>query len=85
MGFLKEFLVDRDHYADESSWHSAMEAFNRKAREAAEARAVPFVDQASAYAGRRDFFIDPVHMTQQGVDLKTRLFFEKIVALSLIR
>jgi len=84
MAMQSHFLVDSEHYADEKSWYEGMELFNRIAKETAKRFTIPFVDQSEAFNGRRELFRESVHMTSEGVKLKARLFFEKIVQLKLL-
>lgn len=83
-GYLNQFLVDDEHYADEKSWYEGQELFNRITKETAEKFSIPFVDQVPAFKGKREYFKDPYHMTEEGRKLKARLFFEKIVKLKLL-
>jgi len=81
-----DFLVDKEHYADEKSWHDAMDLFNKTTKDAAEKFSVPFVNQSQALNGEKEFFLpDAVHKTSEGNRLTARLFFDKIVALGLIK
>jgi hypothetical protein len=81
----QDVLIDKAHYADEKSWYDAMELFNKAAMDTAKKYSVPFVNQANAFKGKREFFTDPVHMTTEGNRLKAQLFFDKIVELGLIK
>jgi lysophospholipase L1-like esterase len=84
LGYLRDFQVDNEHYADEKSWYKGIELFNQITKETAERFSIPFVDQASAYRGRRELFTDAFHLKPEGRKLKARLFFEKIVQLKLL-
>jgi lysophospholipase L1-like esterase len=84
VNYIKAFLIDKDHYADERSWYEGMEAFNNATRDIAEKYLIPFVDHASFFKNKQEFFTDPWHMTTEGRKLKARLFFEKIVQLKLL-
>jgi len=81
----QDIFIDETHYADENSWHSAMEVFNNTAKDTAVKFFIPFVKQSEAFRGKKDFFTDPVHMTNEGNRLKAQLFFDKIVELGLIK
>jgi len=82
--FLQNFLVDSEHFADEKSWYEGVEIFNRATKEIAEKFSIPFVDQASFFREKREFFTDGFHMIPEGRKLKAHLFFEKIVQLGLL-
>jgi len=79
-------LIDREHFADTRSWYYAMELFNTTTQKIAEKHFIPFVDQQAVFRGRPDLFEpqDTVHMTPEGITLKARLFFDKIVQLKLL-
>lgn len=79
-------LIDREHYANNQSWYYAMELFNKTAEETAARHAVPFVDQQAVFQSRPELFEaqDTVHMTPEGIELKARLFYDKIVSLRLL-
>jgi lysophospholipase L1-like esterase len=77
--FMQALLIDEKHYADEKSWYTGMEAFNRIARQTANKFSIPFVDQAAAFKGKRELFRDYVHLTPEGTALQARLFFNEIV------
>jgi lysophospholipase L1-like esterase len=82
--FSDSYLINDKQYADEKSYYDAMELFNGIIRETAEKYSVPFIDQYPAFKGKRTLFTDSVHMTEEGHELKAKLFFDKIVALKLI-
>jgi lysophospholipase L1-like esterase len=83
LGYPQWFSVDSEHYADEVSWYKGMDLFNRTTKETAEKYSIPFVDQVSAFKGKKELFRDVMHMTHEGTELKARLFFEKISELGL--
>lgn len=84
LGYPQWFPVDSEHYADEMSWHEGMTLFNRTTKEIAEKFSIPFVEQVSAFQGKKELFRDVLHMTDAGTELKARLFFDKIVELGLL-
>lgn len=84
LAFPRSFLVGDGLYADEKSWHQGMEFFNRISEKTASAFEIPFVDQASACRGKKELFIDCVHMNRKGVSSIANLFFNKILELKLI-
>ena len=53
--------------------------------QAAEKYSLPFVDQATAYRGKKNLFTDCVHLTTEGDRLKAQIFLDKIVELGLIK
>lgn len=79
-------LVDKNHFADTKSWYHGLELFNKTAQETAEKYSVPFVDQQRVFKEKPELFQyqDTVHMTPDGIALKARLFFNKIVDLRLL-
>jgi len=79
----KAILVDKIHFADTKSWYYGMELFNRTSQETAEKYSIPFVDQQVVFKEKSELFLyqDTVHMTPEGIELKARLFFNKIVEL----
>lgn len=83
--FIRDFLIDKKHYADEKSWYEGINLFNQVTRETAEKFSIPFVDQAAVFKGRRNLFTDAFHMKIEGRKIKARLFFEKIVQTGLIK
>jgi tetratricopeptide (TPR) repeat protein len=84
LSFPRHFLLGDGLYADEKSWHQGMEFFNRITEETADKFKIPFVDQASAFRGKKELFIDSVHLNKQGISYKANLFFKKILELKLI-
>jgi lysophospholipase L1-like esterase len=84
LSFFRDFLVDQGHFADEKSWYEGMELFNRITKETAEKYSIPWIDQATIFKGKKEFFQDAFHLTRNGSELKARLFFEKIVQLKLL-
>jgi len=81
-----DFLIDKKHFADEKSWHDAMDLFNKATKDTADTFSVPFVSQSEAFKGRSELFHqDAVHKTTEGNGLIARLFFDKIVSLGLIK
>lgn len=79
-------LVDKNHFANTKSWFLAMELFNKTIREIAEKYNIPFVDQASILNNKPEMFYpyDTVHMTQEGLQIKAKLFYDKIIELKLL-
>jgi len=84
LGYPLWFLVDEEHYADEKSWYEGMKLFNETSEKIAEGFSIPFVDQVAAVEGKRELFRDVIHMTQEGTELKARLFYDKILQLKII-
>jgi lysophospholipase L1-like esterase len=84
-GFPRHFLVDDKHYADEASWYYGMELYNKIMQDTANKLSVPFVNQASIFNEKKEFFTDAVHMTTEGNKLKAQLFADKIIELNLIK
>jgi lysophospholipase L1-like esterase len=84
LGYLRDFLVDKDHYADEKSWYQGMELFNNITKETAEKFSIPFVDQVTPLKTRKELFTDAFHVNSEGNELKARLFCDKIVQLKLL-
>ena len=82
--YLRSFLLDCEHYADERSWYGGMELINAAAMNLARDTGIPFVDQALFFRGKKDLFVDPWHMVAKGRALKAQRFFEKIIELKLI-
>lgn len=82
--FNDQFLINETQYPDERSYYDAMELFNGIVRETAEKYSVPFSDQSPAFEGKRKLFTDSVHLTEEGNELKAKLFFDKILDLKLI-
>jgi hypothetical protein len=85
LGFPGYFLIDDKHCADEESWYYGMELYNKIMQDMANKFSVPFVNQASIFNEKREFFTDAVHMTTEGNKLKAQLFANKIIELNIIK
>jgi len=61
---VRVILATQGHRDDEQG---AFSAYNEETRRIASEQAVPLADAAKAMNGRRDLFLDPVHMSAKGV------------------